>query len=511
MKNITKTVSLLLLFVFVAISSFSIDGPRKPVTPKASPGAVALLDLFYNISGKYTLTGQHNFPNIQDRNTRFAAEYIGETPVIFSTDWGFAKEDDKDSYLARPEIVKEAIRQYKLGSIITICWHAVPPTAKEPVTFQPVPGADPQMLASVQGQLTDQQFKDILTKGTPLYKSWCAQVDSVAVYLKKLQDAHVPVLWRPYHEMNGNWFWWGGRTGKYSTKALYRQIYDRLVKYHKLNNLIWVWSVDRPNKPEMQFSNYYPGDNYLDILALDVYGSDFKQEYYDSLVVLSKGKPLILGEVGNPPSLDILSKQPKWSYWVIWSGMVRNTLKKQHKVLTSDPRILSLEDAAYREAVAPLRKISGLLPLPEIKIVKEPLNFTGKWVFNEEKSNLDNFGAGNIADLMNVVHDTGSITVRKTYHLEDADDRITEDLLIPGEENKSGSGNYVQTTIMSTSENGDTLTLDSQVTMKFGDKVFNQVINEKWTLRDKGKELVIKQISDYFRGKRNLVLIYDKE
>jgi len=105
--------------------------------------------------------------------------------VIFSTDWGFAKEDDKDSYLARPEIVREAIRQYKLGSIITICWHAVPPTAQEPVTFQPARGADPQKLASVQGQLTDQQFRDILTKGTPLYKSWCDQVDSVAVYLKK--------------------------------------------------------------------------------------------------------------------------------------------------------------------------------------------------------------------------------------------------------------------------------------------------------------------------------------
>jgi hypothetical protein len=68
--------------------------PVKPVTPRASPEATALLNLFYNISGKYTLTGQHNYPNIKDRNTLFASEYIGKTPVIFSTDWGFAKEDD---------------------------------------------------------------------------------------------------------------------------------------------------------------------------------------------------------------------------------------------------------------------------------------------------------------------------------------------------------------------------------------------------------------------------------
>jgi mannan endo-1,4-beta-mannosidase len=509
MKYTIKISAFLLFFILIAESSFCIDGPHKPVTPKASPEAAALLELFYSISGKYTLTGQHNFPNIKDRNTRFAAEYIGKTPVIFSTDWGFAKEDDKDSYLARPEIVKEAIRQYRLGSIITICWHAVPPTAKEPVTFQPVRGANPRNLESVQGQLTDEQFREILTKGTPLYKSWCSQVDSVATYLKKLQNAHVPVLWRPYHEMNGNWFWWGGRTGKYSTRALYRQIYDRLVKYHKLKNLIWVWSVDRPNKPEMQFSNFYPGNDYLDILALDVYGSDFKQEYYDSLVALSKGKPLVLGEVGNPPALDILSKQPKWSYWVIWSGMVRNTLKKQHKILTSDPRILSLEDSAYRTEIAPLRKISGLSPLTEIKVIREPQNFSGTWVFNEEKSILDNFGTGNIPDLITVVHDPGSLTVRKTYHPEDSEDRTTEDILLPGEENKSGSGNYVQTTLMS--EKGDTLILDSRVTMKYGDQVFNQAINEKWAIQDRGTELVIKQVSDYFRGKRNLVLVYDKE
>ena len=63
------------------------------------------------------------------------------------------------------------------------------------------------------------------------------------------QDAHVPVV-RPYHEMNGDWFWRGGRTGQYSTAALYRQLFDRLVNHHHLNNLIWVWSMvaHRPAK-----------------------------------------------------------------------------------------------------------------------------------------------------------------------------------------------------------------------------------------------------------------------
>ena len=123
--------------------------PVAPVTPNASPEAKALLDLFYSISGKYILTGQHNYPNVRARNSDFAKKYIGKTPAVWSTDWGFAEDGDTDSYLARPDIIDEAIRQHKLGSIITICWHAVPPTADEPVTFQPRPGSNPKALASV--------------------------------------------------------------------------------------------------------------------------------------------------------------------------------------------------------------------------------------------------------------------------------------------------------------------------------------------------------------------------
>ncbi len=59
----------------------------NPVTPNASPEARALLKFFYGISGRYILTGQHNFPNVKGRNTEFATEYIGKTPVIYSTDW----------------------------------------------------------------------------------------------------------------------------------------------------------------------------------------------------------------------------------------------------------------------------------------------------------------------------------------------------------------------------------------------------------------------------------------
>jgi len=504
-----KTFLLLTTISCIYTSSlFGADDAIKPVTPNASPEAKALLEFLYSTSGKYTLTGQHNYPNTKDRNSQFAADYIGKTPVVWSTDWGHAEEGNTDSYLARPDIVEEAKRQHQLGSLVTICWHAVPPTADEPVTFRRQRDAEPGALASVQGQLLDQQFEDVLTPGTELNKRWTAQVDAIAFHLKKLQDAHVPVLWRPYHEMNGDWFWWGGRRGEYSTKALYRQMFDRLVNHHKLDNLIWVWSVDRVSKPEMQHSEYYPGNDYLDVLALDVYGSDFDQSYYDSLVALSNGKPLALGEVGNPPALDILDSQPKWGFWVIWAGMVRNTPKKQHRILVNDPRILSLEDPAYWEAIAPFRAACGLPPLP----IKDegPVDFSGEWVFDEDRSILDNFGVGNLPYKLGITHKGNDLAIQKTFIVEWGDDRVTEEkLTLDGEEIKSEFRNSPRITTAKLSEEGDILVIESKVTFSRGDRTFEMVTNEKWSLQERGKVLSIEQSSTSFRRERKITMIFN--
>jgi mannan endo-1,4-beta-mannosidase len=507
----SKLLLKILVIIVLITSSAGLSQAGDPVNPNATPEAKALLDLFYRISGKYTLTGQHNYPNTKDRNTRFAAEYIGQTPAIWSTDMGFAEEGDYDSYLARPDIVKEAIRQHRKGSIITICWHAVPPTADEPVTFQPRGRVAPDSLASVQGQLPDEQFKEVLTPGTRLYKRWAAQVDSIAVYLKKLQEANVPVLWRPYHEMNGDWFWWGGRVGENSTADLYRQLYDRMVNYHKLNNLVWIWSVDRPSTPIRKFSNFYPGNEYLDILALDVYGSDFNQAYYDSLMVLSKRKPIVLGEVGNPPTLDILDKQPNWGYWVIWAGMVRNLTKKQHQVLVNDPRMLSQEDPAYWEIMAPFRKACGLplLPLKD----KYPVNFSGHWIFNEEESEVGNRGVGNVPYEMEVYQDDDLLDVKRVMIVEWGDNRITnEEILLDGTEMKSELYNAPRISKASWNEANTSVQISSTVKFERGGRSFEMKSSEEWSLQEGGKILKIVQTSTGFRGEDVTVsLVYDKK
>ena len=508
MRRTVKKLLVLLLSFLPLCYAFAQN--IKPVNKNSSPEAVALLKLLYDISGEYLLTGQHNFPKAQNRNTEFASKYIGKTPVVFSTDWGFAEENNYDSYLARPAIVKEAIRQHKLGSIITICWHAVPPTADEPVTFQPRPGADPGKLESVQGKLTDQQFRDILTPGTALYRHWAQQVDTVAHYLKQLQEAHVPVLWRPYHEMNGDWFWWGGRTGEYSTRRLYRQLFDRMVHHHKLNNLVWVWSVDRPSTPARAFSNFYPGNEYLDVLSLDVYGSDFNQNYYDSLLVLSKGKPVSLAEVGDPPTPAILKLQPKWTWHVIWAGMVRNTLKKQYDVLARDSRVLFMEDAAYRRATEAYHKASGIAPLPGAK-TRFP-DFSGRWIFHEEESTLDNRGTGNIPALLEVVQHENGVTIKRTTLSEFAANEVSEqELSLDGVQKafKAPFGNAPMMVSAHRSAGGDTLYLASAIQFVYDNRTREISSLEKW-MTNNGRLIIDLASSGGFGGTRKLRLVYFK-
>jgi len=504
-RNVILIAILLCAFSFPL---FSQDENVKPATSNASPEAKALLQLIYNLSGRYTLTGQHNFPAAKDYNSRFAAAYTGKTPVIWSTDFGFAKEGDKDSYLMRSAMVEEAKRQNKIGSIITLCWHAVPPTASEPVTFMPLPGSNPDSLASVQGRLTDQQFKDILTPGTALNKRWMAQVDTIAYYLKQLQKAHIAVLWRPYHEMNGSWFWWGGRIKEYPTQALYRQIFDRLVNYHKLNNLVWVWSVDRPSKPGMEFSNFYPGNKYVDILALDVYGSDFKQDYYDQLIALSNGKPITLAEVGNPPSPEILSHQPKWSYWVIWAGMAHGTSKKQLDALSSDTQVLGLYDQAYVDAENPFRSKLGLPLLATSK----PADFSGEWVFDEDKSVTGNSGTGNLPHKLKVNQSDNEIILQKSFLEEWTDDRVTEEKLsLNGDERKSVYFGSPRITRVALSVNRDTVNIKSTVNMNRGGQASQVITTEIWTLQNNGKVLSITQTTVSPAGDRKITLVYNKE
>jgi mannan endo-1,4-beta-mannosidase len=315
----------------------------SPANPNATAGARALLEQIDQICGHFTLTGQHNFPNHVSRWSDRIYDLTGKFPAIFGQDFGFSGGEDKDSVEGRPSMIEEAKRQYRNGAVIALTWHAVRPTDDEPVTFRD----------SVQGHLTDFEWNELLTPGTDLHNRWVEQVDVIAGYLRQLQDAGVPVLFRPYHEMNGNWFWWGGRPGDHGSAALYRQIYNRFVNVHHLNNLVWVWNVNSPSENAGPIASYFPGPEYADVVTMDIYG-EFKQSYYDDMVALAGDKPIALAEVGAMPTLDVLAKQPRWAYFMMWSGLAESSNSpEQLQTIFHAPNLLNRGDAPLTAPVAP--------------------------------------------------------------------------------------------------------------------------------------------------------------
>jgi mannan endo-1,4-beta-mannosidase len=139
------------------------------------------------------------------------------------------------------------------------------------------------------------------------------------------------------------------------------------VNYHHLNNLVWIWSVDRPGTNAGPFADFFPGKTYFDIAALDVYRNDFQKSYYDDLLKRAAGKPITLAEVGPAPMPAILKQQPQWTWWMLWAmdgrGMATTNGPGPMRTLVNNPRSLSRDDPEYRKGITPIRAASGLPPL----------------------------------------------------------------------------------------------------------------------------------------------------
>lgn len=283
----------------------------EPVNPNATPEARALLKTLCDVTGKGILTGQHNFPNQHDLDTNRIYSITGKYPAIWGSDFGFTDDEDKDSMIHRDLMIAEAKKQAAAGSIIYLCWHMLRPTEDEPGK----PGAS--WSGSVQAKLTEDQWQALIASDSPLHQRWEKYMDTAAAYLKELQDAHIAVLWRPMHENNGTFFWWGGHPGPYGTAMLYREVYNRMVNVHHLNNLVWVWNQNGP-APAGEFFKFFPGKDYCDVVSYDNYRT-LDQRYYDEISDIADGKPIAFGEVGSIPSPEVLKAQPNWTFYMTWA------------------------------------------------------------------------------------------------------------------------------------------------------------------------------------------------
>jgi hypothetical protein len=206
-------------------------------------------------------------------------------------------------------MVREALNQWKSGSIVQIMMHVVPPTQSEPGNWD----------GGVVSRLSDGQWNDLITNGGTLNRAWKARLDDYAQYFQFLKDNDVQLLFRPFHEMNQGVFWWAGRPGYSGTAALFRLTHDYLVNTKGLTNLIWVWNMQ---DLDLNWSVYNPGSDYWDIFSLDVYNGDgFTMQKYNTAVSVAGGKPMAIGECSTLPTSNQLASQQRWVFVMSWAEL----------------------------------------------------------------------------------------------------------------------------------------------------------------------------------------------
>ncbi|MBR1400813.1 MAG: hypothetical protein IJ604_11580 [Prevotella sp.] len=306
------------LFLFAFLLLESIAGwsahADNPVNPSATPEARALLKRLYNsVANGKILSGLHHnritLPSYWEDLDRIETA-SGQQPLI----WGGDLAWDAD------KVIEIATREYKQGHIVTLMWHVNRPFDRTSRVY---------FREQTRGEFTDSQWEELLTEGSRMNKMWQQQVDSIAVYLKVLKERNIPVLWRPYHEMNGEWFWWGNRRGKDGFAKLWKMLYNRMVNIHHLDNLLWVWNANAPREAPgdtaMAYNLYFPGKEYVDVLATDIYHGDWRLEHHNQLVELAGGKIVAIGEVGDLPGLGVLKKMNKFAWFMLWTGFSANT------------------------------------------------------------------------------------------------------------------------------------------------------------------------------------------
>jgi mannan endo-1,4-beta-mannosidase len=257
--------------------------------------------------------------------TNWLKQQTGKEPALVGLD--FMHSNRGYNWYDELGPVNDAQTWYNKNGIPALAWHWRDPSRQTEAFYTAETSFD-------VSKITDENSAE--------YHAMISDIDYIAGLLKRLSDEGIPVLWRPLHEASGGWFWWGAK-GPEACKRLWQILFNRLVNHHQINNLIWVWTTDT-REDNM---DWYPGDEYVDILGVDIYTEqgDFGSQYltFDKIKADFEGKKIItLSECGIMPDPDKLTgDEAGWSWFMSWYGnFVRdgnyNPLNHWQKVLDHD-------------------------------------------------------------------------------------------------------------------------------------------------------------------------------
>ncbi|MGW0229603.1 glycosyl hydrolase [Actinopolymorpha singaporensis] len=203
-------------------------------------------------------------------------------------------------------------------------------------------------------------FADLTNTHTAVGRSWQHSLKRMGDGLSDLQKAGVVVLWRPFHEMNGDWFWWANQHPS-TFKRVWAYTYDYLVNTRGLDNLIWVYAPDCSRNSNLL--DYYPGKGKVDVVGLDCYtdnpsGGDGRivrnlDRQYKQM--LSLGKPFAFTEVGPRDRVDgtfnwkrwidaIHQRYPRTTYFLAWNDKWSPTQNRNAKGLMNHPLVINRDN-----------------------------------------------------------------------------------------------------------------------------------------------------------------------
>lgn len=227
-------------------------------------------------------------------------EVCGSHPAVLGTDLGHLELGDNKNLDGVPfDVMRQAIiDHYKAGGIVTISWHA-----RNPVT------------SSDAWDVSDNTVVSSILEGGSHHRLFLGWLERVAVFLEslKLEDGtRIPVIFRPWHEHTGSWFWWGRKLCSNEEYIALWKMTVHFMRERSLDNLIMAFSPNYGGLTRNMYMERYPGDDYIDLLGLDAYGDG--QEFMDILrnelnMVAQLGKehnkPIALtecgmGGLGNP-------------------------------------------------------------------------------------------------------------------------------------------------------------------------------------------------------------------